>query len=91
MYKKSQHIRQAKFLTKRWNNTVSIGDFVEYEPRKGDKSSRRVYKTKTEAFLVSDETMSAIFLENFSGYVDVSFLHPIKNKKRLYFLKNNYN
>ncbi len=84
MYKQSKLIRRAKFITARWNETVKIGDFVEYEPKKGDKTSRRLYKTKSEAFLSNDKATSCIFLEDFSGYVDTEFLHPIRNKQKLY-------
>ncbi len=83
-YKPSKHIRRAKFLVNKWNETVEPGEWVEYEPIKGDKSSRRLYKTRDNAFLTSDSTAACIFLIDFSGYVDLEFLHPIKNKHRLY-------
>lgn len=60
----------------------------------GDKWCRSTYIAESAAKAKQQHTdiykmgfgkpMACIFLVGFSGYVDLEFLHPVKNKHRLY-------
>jgi hypothetical protein len=68
-------MRKAEKECERFNNTVQVGDFVEYSEVRGDPP-QGVFKTRTQAQVLSGHT-AVVWLEGKAGCVCVSHCRKV--------------
>ncbi len=68
--------RSAVRKAEAWNESVKVGDLVEYFPIKGEKESRKL-RTRTKAEVLSGHT-AVVWLIDQSGCVAVSHCKKVK-------------